>query len=29
MAALRARVGKRDLKVKVAMRKGKIYLTKA
>jgi len=28
MAALRARVKKKDLKVKVAMRKGNIYLTK-
>jgi len=28
MAALRARVKKRDLKAKVAMRKGNIYLTK-
>jgi len=29
MAALRSRVKKRDLKVKVAMRKGDIYLSKA
>jgi len=29
MAALRSRVKKRSLKVKVAMRKGKIYLTRA
>ena len=28
MAALRARVKKKDLKVKVVMRKGNIYLTK-
>jgi len=29
MAALRIRVKKRDLKIKVAMRKGSIYITKA
>jgi len=29
MAALRTRVKKRDLKIKVAMRKDNIYLTKA
>jgi len=29
MAALRSRVKKKDLKVKVAMRRGNIYLTKA
>jgi len=29
MAALRSRVKKKDLKAKVAMRKGNIYLTKA
>ena len=29
MAALRARVKKKDLKIRVAMRKGNLYLTKA